>query len=167
MAANPAYMHGHEAPDAQPRQGRRSWASNVPYDLLDNGEVVELRPTPPVRPTVSTMTYRPAPATANLAPEDVWRPVAGGSATSQLREEEQPALLSRSSGRLALYIALAAVAVVVLYVVVSSVVHWTQIRMDDMAYGRPRTTHLDAVVGHGDSATQPTHFIAINLNRQV
>ena len=36
-----------------------------------------------------------------------------------------------------------------------------------MQYGNPRTTHLDAVVGHGDSTEAPTHFIAVNLNRQV
>jgi hypothetical protein len=51
--------------------------------------------------------------------------------------------------------------------VVSFVVHWTQVTMDDLAYGRPRTTHLAAVVGHNDSPEQPTKFIGLNLNRQV
>src|SRR5947208_2834866 len=89
MAANPAYF------DDAPNQGRRSWASNVPYEMLDNGQVVDVRPTP--APASS------APRARAAAPE----PAAG---------------VSRAS---------------------------------------------DAVVGHGDSATQPTHFIAINLNRQV
>lgn len=44
---------------------------------------------------------------------------------------------------------------------------WWQVRMDDMKYGRPRTFQMDAVVGHGDSASNPTHFILINLNRHV
>jgi hypothetical protein len=44
---------------------------------------------------------------------------------------------------------------------------WWQVRMDDMKYGRPRTFQMDAVVGHADSASNPTHFILINLNRHV
>ena len=48
-----------------------------------------------------------------------------------------------------------------LYLVVSAVVHWTQVTMDDLAYGRPRTTHLEAVVGHNnDSPAQPTNSSA-------
>src|SRR6185436_826227 len=50
---------------------------------------------------------------------------------------------------------------------VSALMTWTQIKLDDLAYGNPRTTHLDAVVGNGDSALSPTHFLALNLNRQV
>ncbi len=44
---------------------------------------------------------------------------------------------------------------------------WWQIHQDDATYGRPRTFQTDAVVGHGDSASNPSHFIAINLNRHV
>lgn len=44
---------------------------------------------------------------------------------------------------------------------------WWQIHRDDSTYGRPRTFQIDAVVGHGDSASNPSHFIAINLNRHV
>ena len=38
---------------------------------------------------------------------------------------------------------------------------------DDTRYGRPRTFQCDAVVGHNDSPSNPSHFIAINLNRRV
>lgn len=38
---------------------------------------------------------------------------------------------------------------------------------DDSRYGRPRTFQCDAVVGHNDSASNPSHFIALNLNRRV
>ena len=44
---------------------------------------------------------------------------------------------------------------------------WWQTQRDDWTYGRPRTYQTDAVVGHGDSATNPSHFIALNLNGQV
>jgi hypothetical protein len=38
---------------------------------------------------------------------------------------------------------------------------------NDVQYGRPRTFQFDAVVGHGDSPANPTHFIIINLDRHV
>jgi hypothetical protein len=46
-------------------------------------------------------------------------------------------------------------------------VSWWQVSQDDLHYGRPRTFQCDAVVGHNDAATRPSHFIALNLNRQV
>ncbi len=42
-----------------------------------------------------------------------------------------------------------------------------QSQLDDWSYGRPRTFQTNAVVGHSDSASNPSHFIAMNLNRQV
>jgi len=42
-----------------------------------------------------------------------------------------------------------------------------QTTLNDWQYSRPRTFQTDAVVGHGDSASNPSHFIAVNLNRHV
>lgn len=39
--------------------------------------------------------------------------------------------------------------------------------LDDLRYGRPRTTQVSAVVGLNDSADAPTQFTAMNLNRRV
>ncbi len=39
---------------------------------------------------------------------------------------------------------------------------WVNVTLDDLHYGRPRTYQADAVVGHGDSAANPSHFIALN-----
>jgi hypothetical protein len=44
---------------------------------------------------------------------------------------------------------------------------WWHGYQDDLTYGRPRTFQMDAVVGHNDSPSNPTHFIFINLNRHV
>jgi hypothetical protein len=38
---------------------------------------------------------------------------------------------------------------------------------DDVTYGMPRTFQTDAVVGHGDSSSNPSHFIAINLRGSI
>lgn len=54
-----------------------------------------------------------------------------------------------------------------LAIALSALGSWWQVHMDDMQYGRPRTFQLDAVVGHADSAANPSHFIFINLNRHI
>ncbi len=56
---------------------------------------------------------------------------------------------------------------IILAVGLSFLGSWWRIHQDDMQYGRPRTFQFDAVVGHEDSASNPTHFILINLNRHV
>ncbi|HLZ55972.1 MAG TPA: hypothetical protein VKR06_03400 [Ktedonosporobacter sp.] len=49
----------------------------------------------------------------------------------------------------------------------SMLLNWWSIWQDDIHYGRPRTFSTDAVVGHQDSASHPSHFIALNLNRHI
>jgi len=44
---------------------------------------------------------------------------------------------------------------------------WWQVHQDDVTYGRPRTYQMNAVVGHQDSASNPSHFIFTNLNRHI
>lgn len=53
------------------------------------------------------------------------------------------------------------------WIAFSALANWWQVTQDDWHYGRPRTFQIDAVVGHNDSVTNPSHFIAINLNRRV
>lgn len=167
MAANSAVRSRVEADEPLSQPSQRSWKQNVPYDMIDQRDTVE-RMVPPERarrpagtqhlqamPGVrETTTYRPASAPAQAA-APVYRPHAAA------RPADAKAL------RMFVCVLAAAAAAVVLYLVVSSLVAFTQTKIDDMKYGNPRTTHLDAVVGNGDSADQPTHFIALNLNRQV
>ena len=53
------------------------------------------------------------------------------------------------------------------WVALSAFMNWWQITQDDWHYGRPRTFQTDAVVGHTDSSTSPSHFIAMNFNRHI
>jgi len=54
------------------------------------------------------------------------------------------------------------------YWLLTIVANWWAVTQDNWHYGYPRTYQCDAVVGHNhDSATNPTHFIALNLNGQV
>ena len=46
--------------------------------------------------------------------------------------------------------------------------NWWQQKQDDWTYGQnPRTYQTNAVVGHSDSSTNPSHFIGLNLNGQI
>ncbi len=54
-----------------------------------------------------------------------------------------------------------------LFLTVNTLGSWWQVHQDDMTYGRPRTYQVDAVVGHNDSQSNPSHFIFLNLNRHV
>jgi hypothetical protein len=54
-----------------------------------------------------------------------------------------------------------------IFLTVNSLGSWWQIHQDDVTYGRPRTYQVDAVVGHNDSLSNPSHFIFLNLNRHV
>lgn len=59
------------------------------------------------------------------------------------------------------------VVTILLVMVLSALGSWWITYQNDLHYGRPRTSQLDAVVGHYDSAAHPTHFIFVNLNRHV
>ncbi len=60
------------------------------------------------------------------------------------------------------------IAMLVLWEVGTLALAWGMARYDDIRYGNPRTYQTDFVVGHGgDSPRHPSHFIAINLNRQA
>jgi hypothetical protein len=87
--------------------------------------------------------------------------------------EPQPALSGKPQGqphRHPHWLAFVGVGMIVmlgLWVLLNLLLSWWQLTQQDWQYGRPRTFQIDAVVGHNDSAANPTHFIAINLNRHV
>jgi hypothetical protein len=54
-----------------------------------------------------------------------------------------------------------------LFVMLNAFGSWWQVHQDDVTYGRPRTYQVDTVVGHSDSASNPSHFMFLNLNRHI
>jgi len=65
------------------------------------------------------------------------------------------------------FLGMAIFTMVVGWVLLTMVANWWQITQDDWHYGRPRTFQTDMVVGHNDSTTNPSHFLALNLNRHI
>ena len=65
------------------------------------------------------------------------------------------------------FLGLAMLTMLVGWVLLTTVANWWQVTQDDWHYGRPRTFQTDMAVGHSDSATNPSHFMALNLNRHI
>ena len=51
-----------------------------------------------------------------------------------------------------------------LWVGISQAVTWGTNELNTLKYGNPRTFQIDQVVGGGDSAQHPSHFLALNLH---
>jgi hypothetical protein len=66
-----------------------------------------------------------------------------------------------------LLLGLGMIAMLVLWTLLTLAVSWWNTTWDDLHYGRPRTFQIDAVVGQNDSSTNPSHFIALNLNGRI
>lgn len=64
-------------------------------------------------------------------------------------------------------IAVGMVVTILLVIGLSAWNSWWHTYQDDRLFGRPRTFQMDAVVGHEDSPSNPTHFIFLNLHRHV
>ena len=116
------------------------------------------RPAPAPAPTRKTAPLRPTPLPVAM-------PVAAPAPVVHYSREERAA---PSTARLAGLGLLAALGTVALYLVLSALFGFAQLKMDDLAYGRPRTTHVDAYFGHaGESDGAPSHVLALNLDRRI
>jgi len=96
------------------------------------------------------------------------RPPHGDARQAPAAPERAPAPGARPSwywaglGTLLLTLAVAG------YLALSAALAFVQVKADDLTYGRPRTTHLDAYFGHaGEAPGRPTHILAVNLDRRV
>lgn len=107
--------------------------------------------------TAGTTTLRSVPRTAGQR--------AGAMHAPAQRTLTIPALPDPS--RALTTVAVVGALAVILYFGITSLMAWTQVKMDDLKYGRPRTSQLSANVGHGEANGALTHFVAMNLNRQV
>jgi hypothetical protein len=90
----------------------------------------------------------------------------------QTRSQAKPGFLPNinlnvGTAKLALMVAGAIAGLLVIYFLVSNVLHWWQTWQDDMTYGRPRTVQTDQFVGHSEDGGTPSHFIVQNNNRQI
>jgi len=145
----------------------------VEYDVADDDRVYSTR-----RPSSARKYQQPAQRDAiddlpgRQAPVIPRRRASGGLNTSNgpTAKTEHLPTTDKLPGRkrFPLMAVLGGMSIAIILVVGLSVVgSWWRVYQDDLHYGRPRTYQFDAVVGHGDSSSNPTHFILINLHRHV
>ncbi len=137
--------------------------------------------------TRSVLRHRPlhvAPAGSGLrrkfVPADVASSVAAVTADEQEQETRIPVrrlpahrqtpVSPASRGRQShpcLFFCLGLGLAILLWVAGVQVVDWGTNALNTLRYGSPRIFQIDAVVGNGDNASHPSHFLAINLHGQV
>jgi hypothetical protein len=86
---------------------------------------------------------------------------------SSLDEEEPAQPKTRRSLHWLVYVGIALCIMIVGWIGLTALGTWWQGKQDDWTYGNPRTYQASAVVGHNDSNTSPSHFIAENLRGQI
>ncbi len=116
-------------------------------------------PVPPRRTAVTQVTPAVVPAKRRHVDTEDMMPLHSGELA--LRDGEKRRFHWLVYAGLALFIMMAG------WLLFSVLTNWWQVTQDDWHYGRPRTFQVDRAVGHNDSDTNPSHFIALNLNRHV
>ena len=115
-----------------------------------------------------TKQYSPIPrrSSRNAVIED-----AGGEEEEDFEEEEPETRLPRKRRNVHIHwFVFAGIALLLMlggWIAFNDLGVWLQNHQDDVTYGMPRTYQTDAVVGHNDSNSNPSHFIAINLRGQI
>ena len=162
----------------------------IPYDVDDRDDLYQTRPhtsarryrphdtlddpimqqTTLVQRRRSSLQNRRTNGVASNAVTSSQRNAVTSSQRAVRYEEEEVPLRSKRERHKRTFMAtliigmLITVALLVSLALLSS---WWQGFQDDVHYGYPRTSHLDAVVGHEDSPSNRTHFIFINLHGHI
>jgi hypothetical protein len=155
-------------PAGAPRDGR-NWRMDV-SSQLDDSESGDAFPgfDPPTRTRKAVPVAGPAERVSYAPPREDGMPFAQQRAAQMPQRAPARTPAVGTPLRLAGLAVAGVAALLALYVVLSAVFSFLQVKMDDIQYGRPRTTHLDAYVGHaGEQDGQPTHFLALNLDRRI
>ncbi len=166
----------------QPSQPRRQPSQSLPaYRVAgQGGQLARQQPALPQPLPGGAPRRQPTGANVPVAPSRTYpqdynrRVVAPAQPAPRRQVQAQGDLLSRlnfhpssANKRLAVMgVGLVAV-LVVSYLLVSFVVHTWQVWQDDMTYGRPRITRLEAAVGHNEVGGNKTLFLAQNLKGQI
>ncbi len=169
----PDYEEEFESPmPPRPDRGNLTSAYRLPGNraTFSHTQATMPQPLPGNLPRRASLPNLPAPS---IVPRGgVHAPTASRPAprTTQNRRTASSAPLSNLNGssfKLGLF-GLAVLTVLVLsYLVVSFAVHTWQTWQDDLTYGRPRITRLEANVGHNEANGVKTLFMAQNLNGQI
>lgn len=89
------------------------------------------------------------------------------TSTSASRRAVTPPVRTRSQIHPLFFVGVGLLVTIVLWIVIAQIIAWGTGVLDLWRYGNPRTYQVDAVVGQGDSAQSPSHFLVLNLQSQI
>jgi len=170
---NPIYPHpqrttGQSSPFASAQRRRTDQPSDddrdADVDVEEDDMIYPTRLPTSSRRYITTADYvtPPSPPIVVMHRQSRTRPRA-----SQLPAPvQEPGRLRRRPHWMA-FIGVGMLVMLFLWSLLTVLMNWWQLTQDDWHYGRPRTFQIDAVVGHNDSTSNPTHFIALNWTRHV
>ena len=155
--------------DAKPSAGQRSVVTSAATPVAQRASRLRQQNSEEIEDGVSEWQRAEDETHSSKPSNPAKRPTVGPKTSAKVPEPKQT--LFKKSLKLQahplLYLGTGMLAMLVLWTLLMFVVGWFNTTMDDIHYGRPRTFQIDAVVGHNDSQANPSHFIAINLNRRI
>lgn len=87
--------------------------------------------------------------------------------TAPVRQQPGPVVLTRGRVHPLVFVSLGLVVMIFLWIGITQAINWGNNELNTLKYGDPRTFQIDAIVGQGDSAQHPSHFLAVNLRGTV
>ncbi len=85
----------------------------------------------------------------------------------QYTQEEQEIIPQRRKTHFLVWVGIALLLMIFGWITLSALGAWVQAKQDDLVYGTTRHFTTDAVVGHHDSSSSPSHFIAENNSGNI
>ena len=126
----------------------------------------------PVARTTTAGVQATPPAKRRSQQPSAGKPLLSPQTPTQFRKPRRPPLEGSQENKWRvhwlLFVGVGMIAMLGVWVIGSSLLAWGSYEYNNIVYGTPRTYQTDAVVGHGgDSPQHPSHFVAINLDRQA
>ncbi len=147
----------------------RRYRSDVQYEMGRTSTDIQAyspreRITQPERKTV-----QPQRRTADVpvVPASRRRPTNTVDVTAQRPAPTKARPQDKGRPHWLVYVGIATFVMVIGWILTNSFMSWWQVTQDDLHYGRPRTYQTDVAVGHNDSLSHPSHFIALNLSGHI
>ena len=152
--------------DTERRSATRSALRYRPIDTDESGPAPVIARQRRSRPDTLAISAPTAPD--DLNPVEEKRPPSRRRAVTQTPPQRSttPARARRRFHPL-FFVGVGLLVTIFLWIGITQLVAWGANAYNTIVYGYPRTFQTDAVVGHQDSASSPSHFLALNFHGQI
>lgn len=152
--------------ETERRSATRSALRYRPIDTDESSSAPVVTRQRRSRPDMLVTTARVEPDELDLEEESRpprWRSAAKPAAP----QKSVPTARVRRHFHPLFFVGLGLIATILLWTGVTQLLAWGARAYNDMVYGYPRTFQIDQVVGHQDTISSPSHFLALNFHGQI